>query len=186
MTDRRTRKRLWVGFVAAVVFPALTAVLLPSPAMAHGPQDFPAAQLVSWTSGRCLDVDAGTAGLPRTNVQLFTCRALSDPVVGYQIFDRVSIAGRPSWEFRIRNQQTGKCLTYNVGGGTGSPVWAEACSRPGQGWTRRELATNVTQFVAVQSSNMCLDTVDINGGQRSGIDLWNCSAQINSNRWIVN
>jgi hypothetical protein len=149
------------------------------------PQDFPAAHLVSNTSGdRCLDVDYGTRLNPRTNVQLFDCRPFSgDPYSDYQIFDRISIPGRPINEFKIRNKATGKCLTYVIGGNPKN-VWAERCDLNGQGW-RRVNVTGGTQFVAIQGGSLCLDAVDAAGGQRTGIDLFPCNPVRPWNSWRV-
>lgn len=170
---------LWV--VAAAIAVALVGI---TPAAATGPQAFPGAHIHSWTSGRCLDVDAGTENNPRTNVQLYDCRPSSDWRSGYQKFDQISIPGRPHYEFKLRNQRTGKCLSYRVLGGDQSPVWAEQCDRNGQGWRHVAYAPDVHQFVAVETHAKCLDAVDIYGGHRTGIDLFSCSPLRNYNSWF--
>jgi hypothetical protein len=123
---------------------------------------------------RCLDVEMESAGNVRTNVQLYGCRGNREPLVYYQVFGLESIGGQPR-NFKIWNWQTGKCLTYPVGGGVGAHVWAEKCDRDGQGWYRVETTTGATKLVAVETNGMCLDAVDPNGGIRTGIDLWDCS-----------
>jgi hypothetical protein len=172
------------GAILVLAVTAAIAVILGggTPAFA----DFPAAKIVSQTSGRCLDVDAGTAGNARTNVQLYNCRAFSgDPLVGYQIFDqRTVFPGTSRPDFKLVNAQTGKCLTYNVGGHDDSAVWAENCDRSGQGWWRVETDRG-TMFVAIETANECLDAVDFDGGNATGIDLFSCAAQGPWNTWTV-
>lgn len=163
--------------VVAVAAMLATGFANAAPASA-APKDFPAAQLVTQISTqRCLDVDAGTEGNVRTNVQLYDCRAANDIRQGYQIFDQQSIPGRPPTEFKVRNQRTGKCLTYNVHGANGSPVWAQSCDQFGQGWTRELAANGFEQYVAVETDRLCLDVVDPDGHLRDGIDLFFCNGQ---------
>jgi len=131
---------------------------------------------------RCLDVDMDTAGNVRTNVQLYDCRWLGDPLLAYQVFDQQSIPGVPYTVFKLRNQATQKCLSYNVGGGRGSPVWAESCNRDGQGWVLVHVDGGVT-YVAIETDYLCLDAVDFRGGNRTGIDLWSCNSSFNTIIW---
>lgn len=168
---------------AAVVVAMTLGSLISAPSAAA---DFPSAQLVSATAGgRCLDVDSGTQGNVRTNVQLYNCRAGNDHLVGYQLFDVISIPGRPWQEFKIRNQTTGKCLTYNPNAVPTPWVWAEACTQNGQGWKRLDgSGTSRTRFQAVETNNLCLDAVDPVGGQRTGIDLWTCDTTGSYVRWL--
>jgi ricin-type beta-trefoil lectin protein len=156
-----------------------------------GPQAFFGAQLKTFIPQQpplpdeCLDVDLGTAGNVRTNVHLWHCRPAGDPEVGYQEFDQRSIPGRPPTEFKLKNQRTGKCLTYNVNGPALSPVWAESCDKNGQGWSS---PNSIFQFVAVETDpaiKKCLDVVGTEGHEGTGIDLFNCSPQGNYNEWYT-
>ena len=169
---------------AAVMLAAGLAGAAPASA---APRNFPAAQLITEINPqpqRCLDVDAGTEGNVRTNVQLYDCRDANDFRQGYQIFDQQSIPGRPFTEFKLRNQHTGKCLTYNVHGANGSPVWAQSCDQFGQGWTRETTSTGFDQYVAVETDRLCLDVVNPDGHLRDGIDLFFCNGQP-YNTWLT-
>jgi hypothetical protein len=104
-----------------------------------------------------------------------------------QAWKKISIPGRPVEEFKLYNGQTGKCLTYNQYGGLDSPVWAERCDRPGQGWTEMKWLADdgwyTSQFVAVETNVMCLEALGGYSGQ--GIALWNCYSDILNVRWYV-
>jgi hypothetical protein len=131
---------------------------------------------------RCLDVDAGTEANARTNVQLYNCRDKSDALSGYQRWEQISIQGRPSSEFKIRNQRTQKCLTYNPAAESRSPVWAESCNRDGQGWTMNDEWPDSIQ--AVQAWRKCLDIVDyLHAGNRTGIDMYGCGYNHDYTNW---
>jgi ricin-type beta-trefoil lectin protein len=156
-----------------------------------GPQAFFGAQLqtmIVTSPAQCLDVDLGTVGNARTNVHLWHCRPTGDQEQGYQLFDQQSIPGRPGTEFKLVNQRTGKCVTYNVSGGAGSPVWAESCDKNGQGWTiaNRDLGDgHISDYVAVETGpndKKCLDVQNPGGTEGAGIDLWYCDQQP-YNRW---
>ncbi|RKT55783.1 RICIN domain-containing protein [Saccharothrix australiensis] len=148
-----------------------------------GVSAFPAAHLVSRIAPhRCLDVDARTLNKPRSNVQLWDCRWEGDPDQPHQLFDQLSILDRPSYEFRLRNQKSGKCLTYHPGGYP-KPVWVERCDREGQGW-RVQAVSGGHQFVAIQTAGLCLNVVETSGPPRAGIDLWQCAEQPH-NTWTV-
>jgi ricin-type beta-trefoil lectin protein len=181
-TSRLNRIPWVVAVVLAICF-GTTAV----PASANPPQNFFGDQLQTFIPqpaplpGECLDVDLGTAGNVRTNVHLWHCRANNDPEQGYQLFDTISIPGRPPTEFKIRNRQTAKCLTYNVNGLSFTPVWAEQCDKNGQGWSTPD---SPFRYVANETAHLCLDVQGTDGHEGSGIDLAMCSEQTFVN-WIT-
>lgn len=120
----------------------------------------------------CIDIQA-TDTRPRSNVQLFRCRADSDSLQRYQRLSQIGISGQPSHIFKLKNVTTNKCLTYRPGGASGSPVWAEVCTVNGQGW----IVGAGNTFRAVQASNLCLDAVSPSGGNNTGIDIYTCNGQ---------
>jgi ricin-type beta-trefoil lectin protein len=180
---RLKRYRSWtLGIVAAMAAIGLGSAI---PASATT-QDFYGMQLLTETKpnpnypAQCLDVDLGTVGNARTNVHLWHCRDEFDSEQGYQLFDQISIPNRPHEEFKLLNRRTNKCLTYNVQGGPGSPVWAESCDKNGQGWSANVNPADPHEmlFVAFETSQRCLDVKNPSGPEGAGIDLWYCDWQL--------
>ena len=173
MVRHRSRSRIRILWAIVAMF--VITFNLASPASASPPTPSHGFQLKNWKYDACLDVQRETRNEVRTNVQRYRCRVFSDqPSVQYQIFDMMSIPGRSPNEFKLRNQATGKCLTYPVGRWFGSPVWAERCELYGQGWRR-----NVDDVEAVES-RYCLNAKDVpEPAGFFGVNLAEC-AKVNS------
>jgi ricin-type beta-trefoil lectin protein len=171
-----------------LIVAAVLAVALGNTAAASAsPQDFPVQlmTMIQPNPAECLDVDLGTVGNARTNVHLWHCRSSSDPEQSYQLFSKQPIPGRDPVEFKLRNPRTNKCLTYNVTGGPGSPVWAESCDKFGQGWTANPVPnhSSESEVVGVETTGRCLDVQDPSGREGAGIDLWYCDGSPPYVRW---
>lgn len=182
--------RKWIGFRAKtswVMAAAVAAVLGGStPALAGESRGSLETHLMTLSTFRCLDVDAGTQSNARTHVQTYDCRPRGTDLVGFQLFDLLQINGRPSWEFRIRNRGTGKCLTYVVGGDP-RHVWAESCNLNGQGWQRRNSSdgNDFGQFQAVETNSKCLYALGGGPGlpNNGGIAVVTCEPPSSYDRW---
>ncbi|GHJ54350.1 hypothetical protein Nm8I071_36570 [Nonomuraea sp. TT08I-71] len=184
------RRRFGALLVAAAALATAVALLPTVPAHAN-PVGI---QFISRTTPqRCLDNDSDTRTNPRTNVQLYTCRKITNDLVTWWQF---WIEEHPSnWQAghqRYRNFGADKCLTYAQGSTAGAPVWTERCGIAGQGYSVLNLGLGADDLPIIQLQavevvgSLCVSAVDPSGGNRTGINLQPCWPATSQNTWKRN
>lgn len=123
----------------------------------------PTVQIVSYASGRCMDVqDGNTAN--GTPVQIWTCNG-----------------GAPQqrWSFQSGTiRSMGVCLTVAGPSSNGAPVQVAHCN----GGSAQKFRLNSAADIVHSGTSMCLDVKDQNTADGTRLQLWQCGGTSNQ-KW---